>query len=247
MNDMTFRNFKAAVESALPGARVYIASAMADMAVAHENQFHLCGLNRALAHAWRTLACECPDATDAHRDAQLNCEVEFDDEDRGIGQLWLPILRKRLDTDAPPGLRTGTIAPNDEDFIEAWLRHHQEKGSGDHQRDGWAGALLWEWCDGDLHTGWEMTQCLLKHHTTDWQLTMLGCGPLEDMLWKHAEDAVNLIAPSVPGARALSYALAHVWIGDDKPRGAHIRQYWAQRLAELGVKAEPRPAPFLAI
>lgn len=101
----------------LPDARVHAASAMDDMADAHENQFHLCGLNRALAYAWRTLACECPDATDAHRDAQLNCEVEFDDEDGAsanygcpsFGSAWTP-TRPRAAGPEPSRPTTKTLS-----------------------------------------------------------------------------------------------------------------------------------------
>ena len=247
MSDPSFLKFKATVENALPGAQARQAAAMAAMASAHEDQFHLLGLNRALAYAWRSLTCECPDATDEHRDSLLNSEVEFDDDELAIGQLWLPIIRARLENGAEPGQWTGTIAPNDEDFVEAWLRHHAAKGKGDHDADGWAGFLLNNYATRNLPVAWQMVQRLLRQRTTDWQLVMLGCGPLEDLIWAHDEDAVNLIAPFVTGNPDLSCALASVWISEREPRGVHIREYWAKRLAELGVETKDAPPPFLRI
>ena len=247
MTDTLFGNFKAAVENALPGARRGAAASLFAIAEAHETATHLGRIHFGLAYAWTCLACECPDATDEHRQARLNYEVDFDVNDLDIGQQWMPIIRERLNSGAEPGRWTGTIAPNDADFVRDWLKANEgEKAKAD-DRLGWAEELLFDHLHlkADFELSLEMVNALLAGHSTESQLVMLGCGTLEEMLIKFGRRAVDAFVPRLKSEKPLAYAVACVWISGGDEHRRDLLKYWEQKLREHDVPTIPAEEPHL--
>lgn len=247
MTDTLFGNFKAAVENALPGARRGDAASLFAIAEAHETATHLGRIHFGLAHAWTCLACKCPDATDEHRQARLNYEVDFDVADLDIGQQWLPIIRERMEAGGAAGRWTGTIAPNDADFVRDWLKTHEGENAKADDRPGWAGELLFEHLHlrADFELSLEMVNALREKHSTEPQLVMLGCGPIEDMLIKFGRRAVDAFVPRLKNETPLAYAVACVWISGWDENRRDILAYWAQKLREHDIPTVPTQEPHL--
>lgn len=235
MSDALFLRFRNSIQEHLPEAQANCASAMATIADAHADAMHLPGdFARGLNYAWQMLACECPNSTEEHREARLNYEVDFSVEALDIGGQWLPIIRERLISGLPSGRLTGTIAPNDDDFVREWLKAHESKERKTElvRSEAWTHEILFDAITmrRDFETSFSMVKALLASHTDEWQLVSLGSGPLEDMLVHFGSKAVDAFVPMLTTDPAFAKAIACTWISE-----AEIRAYWRRRITEYGV------------
>lgn len=242
-----FKYLRDTLTANLPGARRGDAESLFAIAEAHTAATHLGGLHFGLAYAWTCLACESPNASDAHRQTRLKHEVNFDVDDLNISHQWMPIIRERMASEVTTGRWTGTIAPNDADFVRDWLKAHEGAAANADGRWGWADDLLFEHLhlNEDFELSLEMVSALLASHSAEPQLVSLGCGPLEDMIIKFGRRAVDAFVPRLKNDRALAYAIACVWISGWDEARRDTRDYWAQKIRELGIPAIAAEEPHL--
>ena len=226
-----FEHLRKTLEDSFPEARLGKAEALAKIANAHSTASHLSGYSE-LTYAWIRMACEAADATEKHREEKLDYEVIFSALELSEGDERIPEIRERLQSGETPGEWTGTIVPNDADFIRDWLKENESRMGKRDERRAWAHMLLFEHiqCRQNFQKSLAMVNALLAGHTTQWQLVILGCGPLEDMLKTFSDEAVDEFVPRLKTEPALAKAIACAWISEPGIRG-----YWDQRIKEHGV------------
>lgn len=232
-----FNLLKTAVDEHLDSAREGGAEAMAKIAEAHTTATHLVGICFPVAHAWVSLACERPDATEAHREEKQKIEKLLDDKDREVSATWLPIIRERLAKGAAPGKWTATISPDDTDFVQDWLAHHaEENASPATPGSGWSTTTLFDYSHttGTISEEWAMIRTLLAAATTEHQHRMIGYIDLERFVRNRRKEAVDLIVPELSADPKLRAALSLVKFGRDK-NDRNLAEYLRRRLSDAGL------------
>jgi hypothetical protein len=97
-------------------------------------------------------------------------------------------------------------------LASAWLRAEHHQGSSDDQ---WAIMELGDLVANDPNEAWEVLQALVEHAATEWQLTMIGSAPLEDLLRDYDDTYLNLLEGVLTNRDRWASALQHVWM--DRP------------------------------
>lgn len=232
-----FNLLKTAVEENLASAREGRAEAMAKIAEAHTTATHLVGICFPVAHAWISLACERPDATEAHREEKQKIEELLDGNDREVSSLWIPIIRERLAQCSLPGKWTATISPDDTDFVQDWLAHHaEEKASPATPGSGWSSSTLFDYAytTGTIAEEWAMIRTLLAATTTEHQRLILGHIDLDRFVKNRRKEAVDLIVPELSTDPKLRSALSLIRLGRDK-NDRNLAEYLRRRLSDAGL------------
>lgn len=239
MSHDLFEHLKSTLAAQLPDARVGKASAFAEIAEAHACATHI-GYRFAITYAWHCLACECADASQENRDEKLRYEINMPADILHSGESLMPTIRKRIRSGEAPGRWTGSIVPNDTDFVHDWLKLNESRQEDAHKTDtsvSWAWELLFDAITmrRDFDASLSMVNALLAAHTTEWQLVSLGCGAIEDMLKTFGKQAVDAFVPRLRNEPALAKAVACVWISDVTDPDEKIRKHWNRSIAEHGV------------
>lgn len=116
-------------------------------------------------------------------------------------------------------LRTNHLVSKDPDGSEicaiasAWLRYQADKD----EADWWAADLVIDWAlDDQLDALWRIVVavCARVDENDVSRISDIGAGPLEDMLCKFGDAAMDLIEPAVADNPTLLKALAAVWAWD---------------------------------
>lgn len=101
----------------------------------------------------------------------------------------------------------------------------------DEDADWWAAeALITLGDEPDLKREWRVIRklCVSAEGASDQVLGMIGAGPLEDLLRRHGEEAMDLIEPAADVMPALLIALGGVW-GWDEPSRPRLDRYLASK------------------
>jgi hypothetical protein len=112
-----------------------------------------------------------------------------------------------------PVLGLSTVEEADSSLVSAWLRYEAEKEKDTNDPDWWAVEKLQGVFRDDPDRAWEIAVELARESETEWQVVMIGCGILEDLL--HLDPDRYLERLDVEGRtnRKLITAAAHVWGG----------------------------------
>ena len=79
--------------------------------------------------------------------------------------------------------------PNGAEIAESWLRYRSEAS----EADKWALFALQDEVLSNRDSAWEVVALMLRAATTEWQATMIGSGPLEDLLYLEPEKFLSLL------------------------------------------------------
>jgi len=104
----------------------------------------------------------------------------------------------------------------------AWLRAEDQGLSDD-----WAIMEVGDLVANDPDEAWQVLPVLVEHATTDWQLTMIGSAPLEDLLTDYEDTYLELLERVLTNRDKWANALQHVWISHP------AKKERVQRLIEL--------------
>ncbi len=121
--------------------------------------------------------------------------------------------------------------PSDDEIAavgRAWIDYHRTRT----QRDWWAVETVIEAVE--LEVAWRLVLTLC--HLADPQdlrlVSNIGAGPLEDLIRRHSDHAMDLIEPAVASNHTLLIALAGVW-GWDEPVRPRVNRVLAAHGQEL--------------
>ena len=127
--------------------------------------------------------------------------------------------------------------PSDDEVDEvcrAWLRYQsqtRDREGLDEQHPDWWAVMTIEELDGQsLQFSWRVIRrlCELGEGGDEWAVEMIGCGPVESLLFQEGEQAMDLIEPAADEIPALLTALENVWMWDE-PWHARLDEYLASK------------------
>jgi hypothetical protein len=120
------------------------------------------------------------------------------------------------------------------DLIQAWLRYNANEYEHTHpdenDPDWWA---VMELKLREPDEAWNLMADIARMAYTDWQLTMVGCGPLEDFLMLDPDRYITDLEETARTNRNLVTAAACIWLDSDpiRPRiDALLSRYGQHRL-----------------
>jgi hypothetical protein len=144
--------------------------------------------------------------------------------DCGEGEPY-DCLMSESDGQTEDGLRS------DEDLVTAWLRYNEVQGDANFDDpDYWAEQRLQDLIlDNDLEEAWRLLSLIVDRATTEWQLVMVGCGHLEDLLNDAPETYMERLESSVHTQRNWLTAAASVWNTPAKSRIDDLLQRYGQQ------------------
>jgi hypothetical protein len=123
---------------------------------------------------------------------------------------------------------------NREALIGSWLRYNTEQRAPDEaDPDWWAIGALDELVRNDPEIAWRVVVQIVEGSDKGWQLNMIGCGALEDLLRRDAVKYLALLEEEAAGVPKLVTAAASVWLDDDLIRpqlDALLAKYGQSRL-----------------
>ena len=121
----------------------------------------------------------------------------------------------------------------DSDLVTAWLRYHAESGEkGTEDPDWWAVSDLQDIFWDDTDRAWKVAVELARASETEWQVVMIGCGILEDLICEDPDRYLLLLETEGRINRKMVTAAAHVW-ADEPIRSrldAVLAKYEQERL-----------------
>ncbi len=83
-------------------------------------------------------------------------------------------------------------------LCRAWLRYQSETSASDDHPDWWAALAVMELNELPLEVEWRVIRRLseLGEEANEEAISMIGIGPIESLLWRHDEQAMDLIEPT---------------------------------------------------
>jgi hypothetical protein len=145
--------------------------------------------------------------------------------------LW-PIMHGSMDVD--DDYWESRPDPSDDEITavcRAWLSYEREKHDGGVDEDDpcwWAVEAVME-AEDDGPLLWRLIRRLCSMaEPEDPAVDMIGVGPLETMVWREGDRAMDLIEPAADADPVLQRALAKVWMFDEPVR-PRIDRYLASR------------------
>jgi hypothetical protein len=114
-------------------------------------------------------------------------------------------------------------------LFRVWFRYQLAERGDD--ADWWAvEALIALGDEPDLTLEWRVIRRLSvgADGASEELLGAIGAGPLEDLLRRHGEEAMDLIEPAADGIPALLTALGNVWCWDE-PFRSRLDRYLASK------------------
>lgn len=90
--------------------------------------------------------------------------------------------------------------------------------------------------DGDLDRVWELTLLLLKKAMTDEALGYVAAGPLEDMIRRYGDQALDRVEQACEGDSRIQLALSGVWL----PSHSRVLQRWQDFMTKYGFRSGNR-------
>ena len=107
------------------------------------------------------------------------------------------------------------MGSDDSDLIDAWLRFNRVQDSkNEEDPDYWAVQALIDMQLDDSEHAWRVAVRLASKSETDWQLVMVGCGVLEDLLVKEPDRYFPMLEQEIRTTRKLLTAASCVWIDE---------------------------------
>ena len=103
----------------------------------------------------------------------------------------------------------------DHELVAAWLRcqaHQEQEGAED--PDWWAVSDLQGIFLDDSDRAWRVTVELARESDTDWQIVMIGCCILEDLLTEDPDRYFPLLEAEGHSTPKLIARAAHVWASE---------------------------------
>ena len=121
-------------------------------------------------------------------------------------------LTDRLQTDQLRGERSQMT---DADLVKAFIEScFVPPGSKENEALAWADRRINALSFHSPKKCWEVVLDIVSATDDEWVLTMLGVGPIEDMLSSYPEETIAMIERDAPQNSKLRYALANVWQSD---------------------------------
>lgn len=103
------------------------------------------------------------------------------------------------------------MRPTDEQILSGYYRHQKTMAD-----DFWAWERVDELCR-NLTSGLCITQKLIESAPSDWSLSCIGAGPLENLVYRFELPAVTAIAEIAETSRRMQRAIRSVNVDDDSP------------------------------
>lgn len=100
----------------------------------------------------------------------------------------------------------------DDQIIDGYFKYQRTQAD----EDFWA----WEEVDAlchDLPSGLRLTRKLVEAAPSDWSLSLIGAGPLEDLVYGFELPAVNAIAEIAGESKLMQRAMLSVNVDEDSP------------------------------
>jgi hypothetical protein len=100
----------------------------------------------------------------------------------------------------------------DDQIIDGYFKYQQTNAD----EDFWA----WEEVDAlchDLPSGLRITRKLVEAAPSNWCLSLIGAGPLEDLVYRFGLPAVNAIAEIAGESKLMQRAMLSVNVDEDSP------------------------------
>lgn len=119
---------------------------------------------------------------------------------------------------------------DDSDLVDAWLRFNLVQGStNENDPDYWAVQALIEMQLADPERAWTVAVQLARRSETDWQLVMVGCGVLEDLLIEDPDRYFPKLEQEFRTTPTLLTAASCVWIDEpSRSRMDALLAAWGQ-------------------
>lgn len=103
----------------------------------------------------------------------------------------------------------------DTDLAKAWIESCSlPRGSTEKEARRWAVEKVSSLSLRSPKECWEVVLDIVSATDDEWVLTILGAGPIEDMLSSNPEETIAMIERDAPQNSKLRYALANVWQSD---------------------------------
>ncbi|MFZ3174541.1 MAG: hypothetical protein WA146_06555 [Thiobacillus sp.] len=100
----------------------------------------------------------------------------------------------------------------DDQILSGYYKHQQTNAD----EDFWAWEEVDELCH-DLASGLRITGKLIESAPSDWSLSRIGAGPLEDLVYRFDLPAVKAIAEIAATSERMQRAILSVNVDDDSP------------------------------
>lgn len=121
-------------------------------------------------------------------------------------------LTDRLQIDQLRGERSQMT---DADLVKAFIKSFSvPPDSKEREAHRWAVSRISSLSRESPKECWEVVLDIVSATDDEWVLTMLGVGPIEDMLSSYPEETIAMIERDAPQNSKLRYALANVWQSD---------------------------------
>ena len=119
---------------------------------------------------------------------------------------------------------------DDSDLVDAWLRFNLVQGSkNEDDPDYWAVQALIDMQLDDPGHAWTVAVQLARQSETDWQIVMVGCGVLEDLLIEDPDRYFPRLEQEIRTTRKLLTAASCVWIDEpSRSRMDALLATWGQ-------------------
>ena len=133
------------------------------------------------------------------------------------------------------GRSKSVASPNRGELIQAWLRYNGERGeeADTTDPDWWAVLEVMNLVLREPDEAWNLVTDIVQASYTEWQLVMVGCGVLEDLLRLNPDRYMTALEEAAQTNRELVTAAACTWLDGEtvRPRiDAFLREYGPTRM-----------------
>lgn len=100
----------------------------------------------------------------------------------------------------------------DDDIVDAWIAlQYAERGSVSYDQNFWAHMSLDEVIDGNRERCWKIIGEIKSRDGSDFILSNLAAGPVEDLLSRYGEDVIERVENDAKRDGRLKFLLGLVW------------------------------------
>jgi len=119
---------------------------------------------------------------------------------------------------------------DDAQLAETWIRYQHKAKPRDDDPDFEAVEAFFSLLDDDPEHLYRLLEVVVQASDDEEVLSMVGAGPLEDLLCYHGEEFVDRVLVRARQDRSWRFALGNVWISRAKSRAVREQVEAAQKL-----------------
>lgn len=102
--------------------------------------------------------------------------------------------------------------PTNVDVAKAWINiQNAKEGSEEYEKYFWAFSYLDDLRDEDAERIWKIINEIIDIDASEWVLSNLAAGPVEDLLVDHGEKFINRLEEKVKGDNRFKTIIKGIW------------------------------------